>query len=365
MKKYRYQFLKTPFFFFILLAALVACEDEEENLTYRPGNQLFVSGAGTVHAGAESVRYFVENNTLDKNYTWTISGGATFEEDPDNEAFIYVAFPNPGTYEVSVSNGETEGSVTVEANPKVVSWGLTSATSLEYYGNSNDTIRLPVAITDPDYENANPATSTVTIHYTISGSATEGVDYELLSPNPLVIPKGDADDVTIDIKLLDDMELEENDSIVVTLTDVLDEAANNGTIMTDSVEMTTYIHHIMDDIKTISFESTVTDTLRTGADAGNYAFVANLSSAALADVIVPYTISGAGIGSAQTELRFPKGSTSQLLTVYLDETAFDSDQELTVTLGEPVSDDKEVMLEEDEAGGPMSNEVRLVVALDE
>lgn len=365
MKKYLYQFLKTPFFFFILLAALVACEDEEENLTYKPGNQLFVSGSSTVYAGAEGVRYYVENNNLDKNYTWTISGGATHEADPDNEAFIYVTFPNPGTYEIVVSNGETEGSVTVEARSKVVSLGATRATSLEFHGNSNDTIRLPIAITDPDYANSNPATSNLTIHYTISGSATEGVDYELLSPNPLIVSKGDADDVTIDIKLLDDMELEENDSIVVTLTDVVDEAANDGTLMTDSVELTTYIHHILDDIKTVSFESTVTDTLRTGANAGNYAFMVNLSSAALADVVVPYTILGTGISSAQTELRFPEGSTSQLLTVHLDETAFDSDQEITVTLGEPVSDDKEVMLEEDEAGGPMNNEVRLVVALDD
>lgn len=365
MKKYLYQFLKTPFFFFILLAALVACEDEEENLTYKPGNQLFVSGSSTVYVGAEGVRYYVENNNLDKNYTWTISGGATHEADPDNEAFIYVTFPNPGTYEIVVSNGETEGSVTVEARSKVVSLGATRATSLEFHGNSNDTIRLPIAITDPDYANSNPATSNLTIHYTISGSATEGVDYELLSPNPLIVSKGDADDVTIDIKLLDDMELEENDSIVVTLTDVVDEAANDGTLMTDSVELTTYIHHILDDIKTVSFESTVTDTLRTGANAGNYAFMVNLSSAALADVVVPYTILGTGISSAQTELRFPEGSTSQLLTVHLDETAFASDQEITVTLGEPVSDDKEVMLGEDETGDPMNNEVTLVVALDD
>lgn len=365
MKKYLYPYLKISFLFVILMATLAGCDDEEENLTYKPGNQLFVRGASTVYAGAESVRYYVENEILDRNYTWTISGDATFEEDPDNEAFIYVTFPNPGTYEILVSNGETEGSVTVEANPKVVSLGTTSATSLEFYGNSNDTIRLPVAITDPDYEDANPTTSTITIHYMIEGSATEGVDYELLSPNPLIIPKGDADDVTIDIRLLDDMEREENDSIVVTLTSVVDEAANEGTIMTDSLELTTYIHHIMDDIKTLSFESTVPDTLRAASSTGNYAFVVNLSSTALADVTVPYTISGAGISSPQTELMFPQGSTSQLLTVHLDETAFAADQEITVTLGEPVSDDEEVLLGEDEAGDPAGNEVKLVVALEE
>lgn len=365
MKKYLYKLSRALFFSTMLIATMAACDDEEENMTYKAGNQLFVSGAGTVYSGAEGVRYYVENNILDKNYSWTISGGATFEEDPDNEAFIYATFPNPGTYEIVVSNGETEGTLTVQVDPKVVSLGATSATGLEFYGNSNDTIRLPVAITDPDYVGANPATSNITIHYTIGGSATEGVDYELLSPNPLIIPKGDADDVTIDIKLLDDMELEENDSIIVTLTSIIDEVDNEGTIMTDSVELTTYIHHIMDDIKTVSFESTVADTLRTEASAGNYAFTVNLSSAALADVTVPYTISGSGVSSSQAALIFPKGATSQLLTIHLDETAFAADQAITVTLGEPVSDDKEVMIGEDDAGDPVDNEVELIVALDE
>lgn len=365
MKKYLYKLSQGLFIVGLLTLALTACKEEEENMTFSLGNQLFISGSGNTYSGAEGVRYYVENDHIDKTYTWSATGGATIQTDPENDAFVYVDFPDPGTYEITAFNGATEGTITVEAKPKVVSLGAKTATGLEYNGDSNDTVRVPIAITDPTYANKNPTTSVTTIHYTISGNAVEGVDYELLSANPLVLPAGFDADTTINIKLLDDMVLEEKDSIVVDLISVSDVTDNQGIILTDSTALTNFIFYIVDDIKYLSFEAVENDTLRSDAAAGNYAFNVNLSLPAKAEVTVPYTISGAGVTSAMNELKFKAGTTSQLLTINIDDAAFASNQEVKITLGDPISDDKEVMIAKDEEDVPVGNEVVIVIETDD
>lgn len=364
MKEYLYKFSQILLFSSLLAAILIGCKDEEENMTFRPGNQLFLIGSGNTYSGAEGVRYYVENEHMDKTYTWSATGGATITKDQDNDAFVYVDFPDPGTYEITASNGETEGTIVVDVTPKVVSLEARTATGLEHSGDSNDTIRVPIAITDPEYENKNPTTSETTLHYSISGNAVEGVDYLLLSDNPLVLPAGFDADTTINIKLLDDMVLE-NDSIVVDLVSVNDVSDNKGIILTDSTALTRFIFYIEDDIKYVAFETSENDTLRSNAATDNYAFNVTLSRPPKADVIVPYTISGAGVTSGSTELTFKKGVTSQLLTINISDAAFASDQEIKITLDDPISDDEEVMIEKDDEGMPIGNEVIIVVNMED
>src|SRR5690606_2397247 len=63
---------------------------------------------------------------------------------------------------------------------------------------------------------AYPLSNDLTVHYTVAGTAQEGIDYESL-PRSVVIPAGQTS-VPILVTAIDDVTLEPNETIVVTLS---------------------------------------------------------------------------------------------------------------------------------------------------
>lgn len=366
MKIYLMKFSKGLLLISLLFLSLASCRDEDEEMEFVPGNQLFISGSSEVYAGAEGVRYLVDNNTLNADYVWSISGDAILTEDADNDGFVYIDFPGPGTYELAVSNGTAEGNMTINVLSKVVSLGVTSASGSEFSGTANDTIRVPIKISDTTYANSFPTSARTSIFYSVEGSATAGDDYQVLSANPLILPAGFDADTTINIRLLDDMIAEENDSIIVRIISIeTDDENSTATVLTDSIALTQYIFHIMDDLKIASFEEMQVDTLSNSDDAGNYVFNVILSGPANSAVTVPYTVAGTGVSPNAGELLFTKGTISQPLTISLSAAAFASDQEIVISLGEPISDDEEVTFDLDDDDMPTGNEMTIVIDVED
>ena len=96
------------------LLAITSCDiDGEENIDWRPGDSLIIQGSPEVDAGTEDEPYYVEGFTINKNYTWTVNGGAA--EVAREGEFIYVDFPAEGEYTITVSSGDYEGTLTVTA----------------------------------------------------------------------------------------------------------------------------------------------------------------------------------------------------------------------------------------------------------
>lgn len=333
---------------------LASCDtDGEQAFDFVPGTALTIVGPAEVDAGF-SYAYYVEGFTIDKSYTWALDDSSIT---PTREGeYVEIGFPEPGTYELTVDNGVNQGTQTiiVASVTKQLSFASISGTGMEL-----DTLRVPITI-------SNPTASETTVSYTITGTATAGVDYELLSTNPLVIPEG-VSDTTINIVLLDDMLREDpSDAINITINSVTSAVQGEAaTVLTDSTELTMFDFTIDDDLKVISFGETETDTLTSTSDAGSYVFDVNLSNAAKADVTIPYTVTGVGVTPLTGTLIFKAGMTSQPLTVALDEAAFAANQEIVLSLDDPVSDDEEVVFGGNEDGSPVGNEMTIVVDVEE
>ena len=94
-----------------LSAGLVACDNFEDNLEFVPGDSLTVVGPGSATT-AQMRSYYVQAFTVNKSYTWSVSDGASGTVRRDGEYFD-VTFPSPGTYTVTVNNGQFSGTRTV------------------------------------------------------------------------------------------------------------------------------------------------------------------------------------------------------------------------------------------------------------
>lgn len=96
-----------------MVIGLSACDFGEQNFDFEPGNSLAIAGPSSIPGGAavsdgvlpDTASYFVRAFTIEKSYTWTVSGDATLSERRDGE-FVDVIFPAPGTYTITVDNGE-------------------------------------------------------------------------------------------------------------------------------------------------------------------------------------------------------------------------------------------------------------------
>ncbi len=83
----------------------------EQNFGWEPGNTLAIAGGPSELVAGETESYYVRGFTINKNYTWNLDGG-TLETRRDGE-YVDVTIDTPGTYTLTVSNGEQEGSRTL------------------------------------------------------------------------------------------------------------------------------------------------------------------------------------------------------------------------------------------------------------
>ena len=100
---------------------LFSCDEEEENFTWRSGDELLIYGPEEVIPG-EEVEYSVAGYDINKTYNWTVTGPATVQGDTEGE-FLRLTFNSVGTVTVAVDNGANQGDLEIavdEATPAVV-----------------------------------------------------------------------------------------------------------------------------------------------------------------------------------------------------------------------------------------------------
>ncbi len=175
-------------------------------------------------------------------------------------------------------------------------------------------------------QTAIPATPIV-IAYSVSGTATSGVDFTALS-GTVTIPAG-ATTATITIPILNDVIVEGNETVIVTLTSITSGAASLGAtlIATNTVAD--------NDSATVSLANT-TQGAETGPVTG--VMTVTQTNASSTNTVIAYTISGtATSGTDYTALSgsvtvLAGNTTATISIAVIDDAVLDAGETVTITL---------------------------------
>ncbi len=333
-----------------------ACTDPEESFNWNPGENLRISGSSEIST-LTTASYYVQGFTIAEDYNWSLtgpSGEVTVRRDGE---FADVFVEAPGTYTLTVSNGTYNGSMTIEAASVDQALGF-ETDSIRTTESLTDTLFIPVVITE-----RNPEGATVSFSIDASSTATMGEndDFVILTDSPLIFDEETTKHIEVLVR--SDGEREATaETIVINLNAITDTGLGEYAVtLGDETEITVYID---DDLKVLSFESMENDTLTSSSDAGNYVYNVVLSGASESEVTVPYTISGTGVTPQIGSLTFTAGTISQPLPLTLSDAAFATDQEIVISLGEPVSDDEEVIIERDEEDNLIGHEKIIIIEIE-
>lgn len=190
-----------------------------------------------------------------------------------------------------------------------------------------------------------PSSTDTVIHYSIGGTATDGVDYAALD-GTVTIPAGETT-ATIDISVVDDNVVEATETVTLTLT-TLDAGGAQVTIDEGSSSATVEISD--NDIALVSVVKTAD-----GSEAGpaNVVFTVSQSAPSSTDTEVQYTLAGtATAGSDYTApsgtVIIPAGRTSQLVSIpVLDDVVLEGLETVTIVLETISGGDPEIMIDRD------------------
>jgi hypothetical protein len=174
-----------------------------------------------------------------------------------------------------------------------------------------------------------PMTQSVSVPFTVSGTATAGADFSI-SSSPLVIGVG-ATSVSIILNIADDAVYEWDETIVISLGKPVNVALGSPSVHTLT---------ITDNAPTVSFTA---PTQAAGEGGGSMTATAVLSIASWQDVTVPFTVSGTASRPADyaitpSPITIPAGLTSGTVTITLvEDTELEADETVVLTMGTPAN----------------------------
>lgn len=325
--------IKYLFLSFGVAIGIMACEDE---ITAKRSNELLILGSEEAYVG--DINSFGVNDYSGKlEYTWTVSGpNPSSVSGTGREA--EVSFDAPGTYTITFSQGDRTGSLEVEAYSKIIS--LSGDTTKYTETNTIDTVGFQITV-ENDF-----VAGEVVVNYSMGGTAIEGVDYELLSDNPLVLDgSSEEEDYYIYVRFLNDNLIEaEAKYVTVTITSVSSEIEEE--VVLDEEDYLTAGIEIEDDVIAASIVNA--DDLDV-TDPSVLEVEVTLSGESTEDISVNYSISGVGVGDVTPtgpgSIIFKAGETSRIIYLQFTSTAFLSNQVVTLTLDGVNSVDEEVELD--------------------
>jgi hypothetical protein len=320
------------YFFFVLALVIMSCEDD---VTVIRSKQLQILGPDEAYVG--DVNYFGVNDFSGKlEYNWTITG-----PDPSSGSEIgreaEVSFNVPGTYIITVSQGDRTGSIEVEVSSKLIS--LAGDTTIYTETNTIDTLGFQIFV-ENDF-----VAGEVEVSYTLGGTAIEGVDYELISENPIILDgSSEEEDYYIYVRFLNDDAIEaETKYLTATITSITSEI--NDELILDEDDYLTAGIEIEDDVIDVSIVDT--DDL----NINNPSIVevsVRLSGESTEDIHINYSIVGVGVidvtPSGIGSITIKAGETSAIIYLQFSTSAFLADQTVTLTLDSVSSADEEVEL---------------------
>ncbi|QEL17125.1 Calx-beta domain-containing protein [Limnoglobus roseus] len=229
-------------------------------------------------------------------------------------AYSFVAF-------ATNANGTAYSAVSSFATQPTVQFAAASESVNEYEGTFSVTVTL-----------SGPATTDVTVPFTLSGTAANGIDYSDVSASPLVIPAGQTS-ATITGTIIENGYEATDRTIVFSLGS----PANAGLGGTPSETLTI----LSDSPPSVNF---ATGGQSVSASAGSFSVVVTLSRPSNEVTTVPFTVSGTAVEGTDysnlsaSPLVIPAGQTSAAITgTLLVNSGAASDPTLTFTLGTPIN----------------------------
>ena len=206
-------------------------------------------------------------------------------------------------------------------DPPVVSFAWASQSAEEAAGSMTVLVQIDT-----------PSSKDITVPYTVSGTAEQGVDYTITA-SPVNIPAGDTS-ALITITILDDGDPTEGDeTVVVTITNPV-----NATKGSPSVHTATITNTWVDPYVAFTSSSQTVDE-----GVGTVTLTAVLDHASPDDVAVPFSVSGSatsGPGEDFTVTSSPliihAGNSSADITISVNDDLLDEDDEtITIAMGTP------------------------------
>ena len=193
--------------------------------------------------------------------------------------------------------------------------------------NMNFTVHLSAA-----------SAKTITVPYTLTGTATGGSDYETPASTSLSIPAGDTSGAIV-IKVKGDTLDETNETIIVTLN-----ALTHATVSsTQGAGTASGTINDDDDAPSVSIANAA--AVNEGNDpkiTANMSFTVSVSAASAKKITVPYTLTGTATGGSDyetpltTSLSIPAGDTSGTIVIKVKGDVLDEPNEtIIVTLDAP------------------------------
>ena len=187
-----------------------------------------------------------------------------------------------------------------------------------------------------------PATTDTVISYSVSGSATAGDDYTTLSGEVTIL--GGQPSATIALPVLDDLEVESDESVIVTLDAITSGDPNVVLGATDTATVTIADNEVANEV---NVAVTIAAASEPGTDGE---FTVSLGVPATTDTVISYSVSGsATAGSDYTtlsgEVTILGGQISATIAVpVLDDQLEESQESVIITLDAITAGDANVVL---------------------
>ena len=276
----------------------------------------FVALAGSITIAAGQTSATVDVNVLDDSIL-------------ENNETVILTLVSTDDSDVMIDTGSNSASITIaDDDTAEVSISSTNSIASEPGVDGELTVTLS-QVSDSD----------TVVSYTVSGTATAGVDYVSLT-GTVTIAAGSTT-ATIDVSVLDDSILEGAEVVTVTLTGTDDTDVAVGTFNASSVII------FDDDAAEVSIAAT-TPNASEPATAGQ--FTVTLSSIADVDTVVAYGVSGdATAGDDFTTLSgsvtILAGNNSALIDLaVIDDTILEDNESVTLTLASITSGDADISI---------------------
>lgn len=239
----------------------------------------------------------------------------------ENSETILVTLKNPVNAQIGQNNIFT---LTIEDNDSNPDVGF----SLSTVSNTENVISVKIPIILSEVSGAD-----VVVSFEVSGSATSGSDFSLVSGD-ITILKGE-DEARIDLIIIDDTKKEDDETVIVKLTGVIGANLNSNT---------TYTYTIVDNdtYPTLSFGS-ITSQGREDSNVSN--ITVNLSSPYPEDITFRYTVTGGSAEGSGIDYRIEDnqgiidaGQTSTIIPIIIyDDDLSEETENILITLSDPIN----------------------------
>ena len=262
--------------------------------------------------------------------TVTIPGGSTSVDVPvDTSGYNDALVEGDETVIITLDAASNSG-VSVDATQSVIT--IADDESLTVTLSATDAAAAEPSGDDGQFTVTMDGTVTtdVTVNYAIAGTATNAADYAQLNGS-VTIPVGSTT-ATIAVAVTDDVMIEGDETVQLTLTGTDNSSVKLGATTTDTVTITD------DDAATVSIAATDATAAENPADGG--VFTISMDGVAMADTIVTYAVSGTATADSDYSAlsgtaTIPGGSNSVTVPVDVsgkDDALFEGDEDVVVTL---------------------------------